>query len=101
MLKIDGNLVVSAQIQDEWEGIDIESSAGGYCYKRHQNEPKRPQMSRKGKHRDSDICEDEVLGYKVAQFEEWLGPTSRLIRQVIEGVVGLTYATEQHRHNSC
>ncbi len=40
MLKVGWNLVISAQIQDKRQGIDIESSAGGDRYESHKYEPK-------------------------------------------------------------
>ena len=48
-----------------------------------------------GEHGDADVGEDEVLSHEVEEIEEALGRVLALLRQVVERVMRLSYATEE------
>ena len=100
MLKVEWDLVVAAQVQDEGQRVDVERSAGRDGQESHYYEWERPQVARESEYRDADVREDEVFGDEVTQFEEGFGPRTGLVRQVVVGVVGLTYAAEEDCHDA-
>lgn len=51
---------------------------------------------RKSEHRYTNVRENKVFGEEIKQLEQLFRPISRVRRQVIVGVVRLTYTTEQH-----
>jgi len=57
-------------------------------------------MLGEGKHRNSNVRKYKVLGQKVQQLEDLLGPLARVLRQVVVCVVSLTDSTEEHGHHS-
>lgn len=83
--------------------IDNQASAFGtsvLTYESCRNEPQIKVMLRKGEHRDADVGENEIFGQKIEQFEYLFGPYARIVRQIVVGVMRLTNATKQHRHDS-
>lgn len=49
--------------------------------------------------RQTDVGEDKVLRNEVDEFKRFLGPATRLQREVDVCVVGLHDPTEQNSHN--
>lgn len=57
-------------------------------------------MFGKCKHRDANVREYKVLGQKVEQLKDLFGALSRVLGQIVVGVVSLADATKQYGHHA-
>ena len=93
-------LGVSSDVHDNGEHVNVQGSPHGDGDEGEGDEVRFPTMVVEGEHRDADVAEDEVLGEEIEEFEEGFGGEATVGGQVVEGVVGLADAAEQHCHDT-
>ena len=93
------NLLFPAQIDHAEYRVDVDGPGRGHGDEGAEDEYDVEVVSRKGEERDAEVREDEVFGHEVERLEELPRPLLGLEREVVEGVVGLEDAAEEHRHD--
>ena len=95
VLHASGYLHFPSEVQDEGEGIHVQEPPKEYGKESADNVKGVKVVLGEGEHGHADVGEDEVLGHEVEEIEEALGRVLALLRQVVERVMRLSYATEE------
>ena len=95
VLHAPGYLHFPSEVQDEGEGIHVQEPPKEYGKESADNVERVEVVLGEGEHGHADVGEDEVLSHEVEEIEEALGRVLALLRQVVEGVMRLSYATEE------
>ena len=95
VLHASGYLHFPSEVQDEGEGIHVQEPPKEYGKESADNVKGVKVVLGEGEHGHPDVGEDEVLGHEVEEIEEALGRVLALLRQVVERVMRLSYATKK------
>ena len=95
VLHASGYLHFPSEVQDEGEGIHVQEPPKEYGKESADNVKRVKVVLGEGEHGHADVGEDEVLSHEVEEIEEALGRVLALLRQVVERVMRLSYATEE------
>ena len=95
VLHVSGYLHFPSEVQDEGEGIHVQEPPQEYGKESADNVERVKVVLGEGEHGHADVGKDEVLSHEVEEIEEALGRVLALLRQVVERVMRLSYATEE------
>jgi hypothetical protein len=79
MLEIERNFIISSQIEYERKRINLKSSSNDDGNESTSDETEVPIMSWECKHAHTNVSEDKVLGYEVAQLKQRFSSMARFI----------------------
>ena len=96
VLHAPGYLHFPSEVQDKGEGIHVQEPPQEYGKESADNVKRVKVVLGEGEHGHADVGEDEVLGHEVEKIEKALGGLLALLRQIVEGVMCLSYATEKN-----
>ena len=99
VLHASGYLHFPSEVQDEGEGIHVQEPPKEYGKESADYVERVEVVLGEGEHGHADVGEDEVLGHEIEEIEEALGRVLALLRQVVERVMRLSYATEEDLSN--